>query len=111
MAVAHPHRHPGQAGTAVVKHPEAAVMAVENAVLGPFAEQTVQLGKIAGQVVVLPDRQFGDAPAQRFDLPVKKAGLVVMIQEVELHPIPVDGAVNIHHKGFHAARVHGGHDL
>ena len=34
-----------------------------------------------------------------------------MIQKIELHLLTVEGAVDIHDKGFHAACVHGGHDL
>ena len=82
-------------------------MAVDDAPLRVGGKQTAQLAQIAGEVIVLPDGQLIDAPAQRTDLVIKKARL----QKIELHLLTVESAVDIHDKGFHAACVHGGHDL
>ena len=111
VAVARAHRHAGPAGGGVVKHAKAAVVPVQNAPLGVGGKQRAQVAQVAGQVVVLPHGQLKDAPAQRFDLLIKKAGFVVMVQKVKLYLRAVDGAVQVHHKGLHAAGVHGGHDL
>ena len=86
-------------------------MAVDDAPLRVGGKQTAQLAQIAGEVIVLPDGQLIDAPAQRTDLIIKKARFIVMIQKIELHLLTVESAVDIHDKGFHAACVHGGHDL
>ena len=86
-------------------------MAVDDAPLGVGGKQRPQFTQVAGQVVVLPDGQLEDAPAQRTDFIVKKARLIVMIEKIELDLLPVDRAVDVHDKGLHAAGVHGGHDL
>ena len=44
----------------VVKHAEAAVMAVDDAPLRVGGKQTAQLAQIAGEVIVLPDGQLID---------------------------------------------------
>ena len=111
VAVAAPHGDARPPCHGVVKHAEAAVMAVDDAPLRVGGKQTAQLAQIAGEVIVLPDGQLIDAPAQRTDLVIKKARFIVMIQKIELHLLTVESAVDIHDKGFHAACVHGGHDL
>ena len=111
VAVAHPHGDARPACHGIVKHAKPAVVAVDNAPLRVGGEQRAQFAQVAGQVIVLPHGQLVDAAAQCADLIIKKARLIVMIQKVELHLIAVDGAVDVHHKGLHAASVHGGHDL
>ena len=54
-------------------------MAVDDAPLRVGGKQTAQLAQIAGKVIVLPDGQLIDAPAQRTDLVIKKTRLIVMI--------------------------------
>ena len=111
VAVAAPHRNPGLPGHGVIEHSEAAVMPMQDTPLRVGSKQGVQLMQIAGQVVVLTNGGFIDAPAQLPDFIVKKARFIVMIEKVKLHPLAVDGAVDVHDKGFHAASVHSGHNL
>ena len=111
VAVAAPHGDTRAPCRGVVEHAKPAVMAVNDAPLGVGGKQRPQFTQIAGQVVVLPDGQLEDAPAQRTDFIVKKARLIVMIEKIELDLLPVDRAVDVHDKGLHAAGVHGGHDL
>ena len=111
VAVPRPHGDARFLGGGVVEHTKAAVMPVQDAPFGVGGKQLVQIAQVAGQVVVLPDGGFVDPPAETGDLIVKKARFIVMIQKVELHLVPVNGAVNVHDEGFHAAGVHGGHNL
>jgi len=62
-------------------------------------------------IIVLPHRQLGNVPAQGFNFSIIKAGLIIVVQKVKLYLAAVHGTVDIHDKGFHAASVHGGHDL
>ena len=55
--------------------------------------------------------QRKDIAAQLKNLLVIKTGHIIMIQKIKLNFFPVNGAVNIHDKGFHAAGIHGGDDL
>ena len=84
---------------------------MQDAPFGVGGKQLPQFPQIAGQVVVLPDGGLEDPAAQRGDLVVKKAGFIIVVQKIELYLFPVDGTVDVHHEGLHAARVHGGHDL
>ena len=111
VAVAAPHGDTRAPRRGVVEHTKPAVMTVDDAPLGVGGKQRPQITQIAGQVVVLPDGQLEDAPAQRTDFIVKKTRLIVMIEKIELDLLPVDRAVDVHDKGLHAAGVHGGHDL
>ena len=111
VAVAAPHGDTRAPRCGVVEHAKPAVMAVDDAPLGVGGKQLPQFMQVAGQIVVLPDGQLEDAPAQCADLIVKKARLIVMIEKIELDLFAVNGAVDVHDKGLHAAGVHGGHDL
>ena len=111
VAVPCPHGDARFFGGGVVEHTKAAVMPVQDAPFGVGGKELMQIAQVAGEVIVLPDGGFVDAPAKAGDLVVKKARFIVMIQKVELHLVPVNGAVNVHDEGFHAAGVHGGHNL
>ena len=85
-------------------------MAVDDAVAVRI-KKTAERRQVTGQVVVLPDGQLGDLAAQGLDFIIIKTGLVIMVQKVELDFVTVDGAVDVHHKGFHPAGIHGRHHL
>ena len=110
MTVPHPHRHTAAAGHPVVEHTESAVMAVENPV-GMPGEKAVQLMQVTGNVIVLPNGQFCDLPAQGPDFLIVKAGFVVVVQKIKLHLRAVNGTVDIHDESLHAAGIHGRHHL
>ena len=86
-------------------------MAVDDAPLRVGGKQGAQLAQVAGNVIVLPDGQLVNTAAQGTYLIVKKARLIVMVEEIKLHLFAVDGAVYVHDERLHAAGVHGGHDL
>ena len=54
------------------------------AVFRVLGKKGVELVQIPGQVVVLPDGQLGDLPAQGTDLVIVQAGFVVMVQKLSL---------------------------
>ena len=86
-------------------------MSVNHPVFRVSGEKLVQLVQIFRKVVVLPDGELGDPPAQAQNLFIVEAGHIVMVQEIELDLFPVHGAVEVHDEGLHAAGVHGGHHL
>ena len=88
VAVAAPHGDTRAPRRGVVEHAKPAVMAVDDAPLWVGGKQRPQFTQVAGQIVVLPDGQLEDAPAQRTDFIVKKARLIVMIEKIELNLLP-----------------------
>lgn len=111
VAVACPHRHPAAAGYGIIKHAKAAVMPVDDLVFRVRGKKGAQVMQVFRDIIVLPHRQLGNVPAQGFNFSIIKAGLIIVVQKVKLYLAAVHGTVDIHDKGFHAAGVHGGHDL
>jgi len=111
VAVPCPHRHPAAAGHGIIKHAKAAVMPVDDLVFRVRGKKGAQVMQVFRDIIVLPHRQLGNVPAQGFNFSIIKAGLIIVVQKVKLYLAAVHGTVDIHDKGFHAAGVHGGHDL
>ena len=86
-------------------------MPVNHPVFRVSGKKLVQLVQVLGKVVVLPDGELGDPPAQVQDLFIVKAGHIVVVQKIELDLFPIHGAVEVHDEGLHAAGIHSGHHL
>ena len=80
-------------------------MAMDDSVFRVRPKETVQIGTVLGDILIIQDRKMIHLAAHRFDFILKDASCPVMNKEIKLNLRAIHPPVQVHNVIFHPTGV------